>query len=74
MELRNIWEVAQSGLDKELDDYVKGEKVKLRTKNKFVDGVGEKSIDLISSGCRASKWINNRGLEIQVQILGESPG
>ena len=48
MELRNIWEVEQSGLDEELDDCVKGEgKVKLRTKNKFIDGVGEKSIDLV---------------------------
>lgn len=46
MELRNIWEVAQLEIDEEMDSCVKGG-VTLRTKNKFIDEVGDKSIDLI---------------------------
>ena len=44
--MRNIWEVAQLEIDEEMDSCVKGE-VTLRTKNKFIDEVGDKSIDLI---------------------------
>lgn len=48
MELRNIWEVAQLGIDEELDSCVKEKgEVTLRTKNKFIDEVGGKSIKLI---------------------------
>lgn len=46
MELRNIWEVAQLEIDEEVDSCVKGE-VTWRTKNKFIDKVGNKSIGLI---------------------------
>lgn len=46
MELRNIWEVARLEINEEVDSCVKGE-VTLRTKNKFIDEVGDKSIDLI---------------------------
>lgn len=48
MELRNIWEIAQLGIDEELDSCVKEKgEVTLRTKNKFIDEVGDKSIKLI---------------------------
>lgn len=46
MELRNIWEVAQLEIDEEVDSCVKGE-VTRRTKNKFINEVGNKSIGLI---------------------------
>ena len=48
MELRNIWEVAQLGIDEELDSCVKEKgEVTLRIENKFIDEVGDKSIKLI---------------------------